>query len=240
MVMPFAPTRAMVLAAGLGTRMKPGFPDLPKALVPVCGRPLIDHALDRLAAAGVETVVVNVHDRAEMLRAHLAARRAPEILISDESELLLETGGGIARVLSLLGPTPFYTMNVDSLWIEGMGSALGRLAAQWDEARMDAFLLLAPVLHAVGYDGRGDFLMDATGRLTRRPETWVAPFAWTGVQIVHPRLFAGCPDGPFSLNLLFDRAIAEGRLFGLRHDGIWMHVGTPEGRAAAEEVLRDL
>lgn len=230
----------MLLAAGLGTRMKPGFPDLPKALVPVRGRPLIDHALDRLAAAGVETVVVNVHDRAEMLRAHLAKRQAPEIVISDESGLLLDTGGGIARALPLLGPGPFYTMNVDSLWIEGMGSALDRLAAQWDETRMDALLLLAPVLHAVGYEGRGDFLMDAMGRLSRRPETWVAPFVWTGVQIAHPRLFADCPQGPFSLNLLFDRAIAEERLFGLRHDGVWMHVGTPKARATAEEILRDL
>jgi MurNAc alpha-1-phosphate uridylyltransferase len=161
-------------------------------------------------------------------------------VISDETEQLLDTGGGVAKALPLLGPDPFLVHNSDSILIDGMGDALDRLACCWDEARTDALLLLAPTTHAVGYDGLGDFEMEPDGRLVRRPEMRVAPFAFTGVQIVHPRLFADHPSGPFSTNLLWDRAIEAGRLFGLRHDGWWLHVGTPEARRLAERTLAEL
>lgn len=241
MTEPFRPKRAMILAAGFGRRMRAIPGDPPKPLVPVEGRPLIDYALERLERFGVERIVVNVHWAAERLRAHLAARKSKaEIVISDETEQLLDTGGGVAKALPLLGPDPFLVHNSDSILIDGMGDALDRLACCWDEARTDALLLLAPTTHAVGYDGLGDFDMEPDGRLARRPEMRVAPFAFTGVQIVHPRLFAGHPSGPFSTNLTWDRAIEAGRLFGLRHDGWWLHVGTPEARRLAERTLAEL
>ena len=237
----FRPTRAMILAAGLGRRMRVVPGDPPKPMVPVSGRPLIDYALDRLERLGVERIVVNVHWGAERLRAHLAARHgAAEIVVSDETDRLLNTGGGVAKALERLGSDPFLVHNSDSILIDGMGDALDRLVGGWDEASMDALLLLAATTHAVGYDGLGDFDMEPDGRLARRPETRVAPFAFTGVQIVHPRLFENHPEGPFSMNLLWDRAIEAGRLFGLRHDGWWLHVGTPEARRSAERTLAEL
>jgi MurNAc alpha-1-phosphate uridylyltransferase len=229
----------MILAAGLGTRMAATV-DQPKPLVPVAGKPLIDYAIERFARFGIARLVVNIHFGAARMRAHLARIREPEIAISDESAALLDTGGGVAQALPLLGPDPFFTHNCDSVLVDGMGDSLERLVESWDDSAMDALMLLAPTIYAIGYDGLGDFVMDPDGRLTRRSETRVSPFVWTGVQLVHPRLFDGCPSGRFSINRLWDRAIEQGRLFGLRHDGRWLHVGTPEARRAAEQTLAEL
>lgn len=233
------PTRAMVLAAGLGKRMRPLTASTPKPLVEVNGRSLIDYGLDALDQAGVEMVVVNVHYLANLVRVHVARRRRPAIVVSDESDRLLDTGGGIAKALMHLGPEPFYLMNADSFWIEGARPNLDWLAGGWRDDAMDALLLLASTVEAVGYSGRGDFRMDAAGRLTRRPEREVAPFVYSGAAILHPRLFAEAPDGPFSLNVLFDRAMEAGRLHGVRLDGRWMHVGTPEAIGEVEETIAD-
>ena len=234
------PKRAMVLAAGLGKRMRPITVTVPKPLVEVAGRALIDHSLDRLASAGVETAVVNIHYLPQLMRAHLARRRRPpEVAISDETAKLLDTGGGIRHALPLLGDAPFYLLNSDSFWIEGARPNLHWLAGAWDDARMDVLLLLAPTVRAVGYRGRGDFRMDTNGRLTRRPEREVVPFAYAGAAIIHPRLFDGAPDGAFSLNLLFDKAGEAERLFGVRMDGVWLHVGTPEAITDAELSIAD-
>lgn len=229
--------RAMVLAAGLGLRMRPVSETRPKPLVTVAGRTLIDHVLDRLIAAGIERIVVNIHYRAEMIREVLAHRKEAEICISDETRELLDTGGGIAKALPYFEGEPFFTHNADSLWSVGLESPLIQMSRRYDPARMDALMLVAPTVAALGYFGRGDFMMDEEGLLTRREEARVAPFVWAGVQVIHPRLFEGCPKGPFSANLLWDRAIAAGRLFGMRHDGIWMHVGCPEGLRQAEREL---
>lgn len=236
---PAGPKRAMVLAAGLGKRMRPVTATLPKPLIRVAGRPLIDHALDRLAAAGVETAVVNIHYLGQLVEAHLKRRETPQILISDERGELLETGGGIAKALPLLGDEPFYLMNSDSFWIEGPRPNLDWLAAGWNGERMDALLMLAPTVTSIGYPGPGDFLMDKEGRLSRRPERTIAPFVYSGAAILSPRLFEGAPAGAFSLNVLFDRAIEAGRLFGVRMDGIWLHVGTPEAIREAEHSVQE-
>ncbi len=229
--------RAMVLAAGLGTRMRPLTETVPKPLVPLAGKPLIDHALDRLADAGVEEAVVNVHHLADAVERHVAGRNRPVIRISDERRRLLDTGGGIRNALPLLGGGPFYVVNCDSIWIEGAEAALERMRRAWDDDAMDCLMLLASTVTSVGYSGPGDFHMDETGRLRRRAEDEIAPFALTGVYMAHPRLLEATPDGPFSMNLVWDRAIADGRLFGIRHDGIWMHVGTPAALAEAERML---
>jgi N-acetyl-alpha-D-muramate 1-phosphate uridylyltransferase len=239
---PRAPVEAaMVLAAGLGTRMRPITQTLPKPLVRVGGRALLDHALDRVAEAGLGRAVVNVHHLAEQIEAHLTARAGlaaraglPAVSVSDERDGLLETGGGVVRALPLLGPGPFVVLNSDSFWIEGPRSNLRRLVETWDPAAMDALLLVAPTATSLGYEGRGDFRMDAEGRLTRRPEREVAPFLYAGVAVFAPEAFADAPAGAFSLNRVFDRAAARERLFGLRLDGQWLHVGTPEAIEAAE------
>ncbi len=231
------PQAAMVLAAGLGTRMRPLTNDRPKPLVKVAGHALIDRVLDRLADAGVKRAVVNTHYLAGMLTEHLASRTCPKVVISDETEQLLDTGGGIAKALPLLGAAPFYLSNADTIWIEGAAPLLDRLAGSWDPTRMDALLALAPTPESVGYFGYGDFDMDGEGRITRRQEGQVAPFVYTGTGIVAPDLFCSAPHGAFSLNLLFDRAIEHGRLFGLRLEGLWMHVGTPAGVEAAEKAI---
>lgn len=237
---PAGPSRAMILAAGLGKRMRPVTATLPKPLIRVAGKPLIDHALDRLAAAGVDTAVVNVHYLAPLLEAHLARRdKPPRIVVSDEQGELLETGGGIVKALPELGDAPFYLMNSDSFWIEGPRPNLDWLAAGWDDERMDALLMLAPTVASIGYPGPGDFLMDKNGRLARRPERTIAPFVYSGAAILSPRLFRDAPAGAFSLNLLFDRAMAAGRLFGVRMDGIWLHVGTPEAIREAEHSVQE-
>lgn len=226
---------AMVLAAGLGTRMRPITDSVPKPLVRVGGRALLDHALDRVAEAGIGRAVVNVHHLAQQIEAHLAHRGGlPEVAVSDERDGLLETGGGVVRALPLIGPGPFVVLNSDSFWIEGPRSNLARLVEAWDPARMDALLLLAPTATSLGYDGRGDFRMDPEGRLVRRPEREVAPFLYAGVAVFAPHGFADAPAGAFSLNRIFDRAAAGGRLFGLRLDGQWLHVGTPQAIEAAE------
>jgi MurNAc alpha-1-phosphate uridylyltransferase len=231
------PQTAMVLAAGIGKRMRPISATTPKPLVRVAGRSLIDHCLDGLAAAGVTRAIVNVHYLADLVEAHLARRTAPEVIVSDERDVLLETGGGIRRALPLLGGEPFFLRNSDSFWVEGVRKNLDWLTGAWDEIRMDALLLLAPTVSSIGYSGTGDFCLDKAGRLSRRPERTVAPFAYAGAAILHPRLFAGGPDGAFSLNLLFDRAIEAGRLFGVRLDGIWINVETPSAVALAENAI---
>lgn len=227
---------AMVLAAGQGERMRPLTLHMPKPLVPLAGRPLIDHVLDRLAASGVKTAIVNVHYLPEQLEAHLAARQGkqPEILVSDERGVLLDTGGGAKKALALLGHGPFFIHNADSVWSEGATPALARMLRLWDPAAMDCLLLLAPVTTSIGYHAKGDFSMSPDGRLTRRKNRVPVPFAFAGVSLCDERLFNDAPEGAFSLNLLWDRALATGRLYGMRLDGRWMHVGTPEALALAE------
>ena len=228
----------MVLAAGLGTRMRPLTDNMPKPLVKVAGRPLIDHVLDRLVEAGVERAVVNVHHFADQMQQHLSRRTAPQIVISDERGLLLGTGGGVKKALPELGEAPFFHINSDAIWIEGVRPNLVRLAEAYDATSMDALLLLAPTTGSIGYVGRGDFAMASDGRLRKRAEQELAPFVYAGAAILSPTLFSGAPKGEFSLTELFDRAAAEGRLHGLRLEGLWMHVGAPEAVAAAETTIR--
>ena len=229
---------AMLLSAGLGKRMAPAANGLPKPLVLLHGKALIDHALDRLAAAGVARAIVNVHYKADLIEAHLQGRQAPAIEISDERAALLDTGGGVKKALPRLGPGPFLIHNADSVWIEGVGSNLARLAGAWDDARMDCLMLLALASASHGYQGRGDFALESDGRIRRRKvEQELVPFAFTGVSVAHPRLFDGSPDGAFSLNLVWSRAIAAGRAYGMRMDGVWMHVGSPDALAEAERCL---
>lgn len=231
------PKTAMVLAAGLGTRMRPLTDDRPKALVEVGGKALIDHVLDRLAEAGVERAVVNVHWFADRLEAHLAARgRAPDIVVSDERAELLETGGGLKKARPLLGEDPVVVANIDSVWID-RGDALGSLIHLWDPSRMDACLLLARREGSVGFEGDGDFFLGDDGHLTFRGEAPSAPFAYMGVHITRPDYADGGPDGPFSLAGLWRRSAAAGRLFGCVLDGDWMHVGDPQARDQAEVRL---
>jgi|SRR5579871_305348 MurNAc alpha-1-phosphate uridylyltransferase len=231
------PKRAIVLAAGLGTRMRPYNGQIPKPLVAVGGKALIDYGLDRLADAGVERAVVNVHHLADTLEKHLAPRRRPQIVISDERAELLGTGGGIAKALSQLGDAPFFLVNSDTLWLDGVRPNFARLGEAFDSARMDALLLLAPTTGSIGYSGRGDYIMLPDGRLRRRAENDVVPFIYAGAAVLSPSLFVGAPKGAFPLTLLFDRAGERDRLFGLRLEGVWMHVGTPEAVAAAEAAL---
>lgn len=224
----------MVLAAGFGTRMRPLTDTRPKPMVEVAGRTLIDRVLDRLDEAGVTTAVVNVHHHADLLEKHLGARRAPEIVISDERGGLLDSGGGIRKALPHLGRDPFFVVNADTIWIDGYRANLARLGEAFDPDVMDGLLLLAPAATSCGYEGRGDFKLSPDGRLIRRGEREVTPFVYAGAAVLRPEIFAGAPDRPFSLNLLFDRAIEAGRLHGLRLDGLWMHVGTPAAIAEAE------
>ena len=232
-----APRHAMVLAAGLGTRMRPHNGAIPKPLVTVGGKSLIDYVLDRLADAGVERVVINVHHLADQIERHLAGRQHPGIVISDERAELLGTGGGVVKAMPELGGGPFFHVNSDTIWIDGVTPNLMRLAAAFDPACMDALLLLAPTTSSIGYSGRGDFLMAADGRLSRRGERDVVPFVYAGAAILTPAFFAGVKAGPSSMSPLFDRAIEAGRLFGLRLEGMWMHVGTPDAVQAAEAAI---
>jgi MurNAc alpha-1-phosphate uridylyltransferase len=230
----------MIMAAGLGTRMRPLTNDRPKPMVTVRGRTLIDHTIDRLVAAGVTLVVVNLHYRAEMLRAHLDKRSDIEVRYSDETGELLGTGGGVVKTLAHFADEPFFVLNSDSVWVEGYVPALEAMKRQWNDGEMDGLLLLAAMTTAMGYEGHGDFRMDALGHLTRVPERETAAYAYTGVQIAHPRLFADAPAGAFSTNVMWNRAIAKKRLYGIRLDGVWIHVGTPEARDDAERYLADL
>lgn len=230
------PKTAMVLAAGLGTRMRPLTDDRPKALVEVGGRALIDHVLDRLADVGVERAVVNVHWFADRLEAHLAGRTRPRIAVSDERAELLETGGGLKKAGPLLGADPVWVANIDSVWID-RGDALRDLARLWDPERMDAALLLARREGSIGFEGGGDFFLADDGRLTFRGEAASAPYAYMGVHITRPDYVADGPAGPFSLSPLWRRSAEAGRLFGCVLDGDWMHVGDPQARDEADARL---
>lgn len=231
------PANAMVFAAGLGTRMRPLTNTIPKPLIKVAGKPMIDHILDRFAAAGLETAVVNVHYLADQIESHVSSRKAPRIVISDEREKLLDQGGGILRALPLLGDKPFFLANTDAFWIEGPRPNLPRLAAAWDPAKMDILLLVAATTASVGVDWPGDFWMGSDGRLTPRAEHAVVPFVYTGVGIVKPELFKNETRGVFRLAPFFFEAARKSRLFGLRLDGLWLHVGAPGAIGEAERII---
>jgi len=235
------PKTAMVMAAGLGKRMRPLTATRPKPLVEVAGKPLIDHVFDRLRASGVERAVVNVHYLADALEAHLHNRVAGiELVVSDERGRLMETGGGIVQARALIGDAPFLVVNSDNLWVDGPSDAIRMLAAQWDDARMDALLLMVPLARANHHGGQGDFRLAPDGRiLGRRQPGKLAPFVHTGVQILSPRVIADWPDGPFSTMLFWERAIAAGRAYGLVHQGLWFDVGTPAAVGKTEAMLAD-
>ncbi|MGV7216579.1 nucleotidyltransferase family protein [Bradyrhizobium sp. UFLA05-112] len=235
--MPVKPTKAMVLAAGLGLRMRPLTEKMPKPLVSVAGQPLLDHVLDKLGQAGVDEAVVNVHYLPDQIIDHVAGRKQPRVIISDERDQVLGTGGGVVKALPLLGDAPFFHVNSDTLWIDGVRSNLERLAENFDPARMDILLLMAPTASSIGYSGRGDYSMLPDGTLRARRENQVVPFVYAGAAIISPTIFAGAPKGGFSLTKMFDRAGEQERLFGLRLDGLWMHVGTPDAVHAAEEAF---
>lgn len=228
---------AMILAAGMGKRMRPLTASQPKPLVRVAGKPLIDHALDRLEDAGVAKAVVNVHYLADALEAHIVGRAAPAVTISDEREELLETGGGMLKALPRL-PDPFFSLNSDNIWLDGPSSAFHDLSNRWNPDEMDALLLVVPHARAVNFSGAGDFHMDPLGRLRRRISGRIAPFIYTGIQLVSHRLMREAPEGAFSTNLLWNRAIEEGRLFGASFTGQWFEVGTPEAIAPTEAALQ--
>ena len=230
------PDHAMVLAAGLGERMRPLTEERPKPLLDLRGQTLLDAILDQLEAVGVPQVVVNLHYLGHMIEAHLRVRERPRIVLSHE-ETRLETGGGVRQALPLLGADPFYVINGDVSWLDGRTPALRRMADAWDETHMDALLLLHPTAVTLGYEGLGDYVLSPDGRLRRRREREVAPFVFAGIQILHPRLFEGAPDGAFSLNLIYDKAERAGRLRGLRHDGEWFHLSTPDQLRQVEDAL---
>jgi MurNAc alpha-1-phosphate uridylyltransferase len=228
----------MIMAAGLGLRMQHLTKDRPKPLIEVVGRTLLDHAIDRMMHAGVRMIVVNVHYKGEMIIEHLKRRTDVEIRLQDEREKLLDTGGALRKALPHFEGEPFYSHNSDSIWLESWGSNLTRMAERWDDKTMDCLMLLAATHSSIGYDGRGDFTMDAEGHLARRQPQRIAPFAWPGIQIMHPRLVKRAPDAQvFSTNILWDIAAQESRLYGIRLDGKWMHIGTPEAKAETEAFL---
>lgn len=229
---------AMVMAAGMGKRMRPLTATTPKPMVRVGGKPLIDHTLDRLAEAGISKAIVNVHYLADVLEGHLKARTSPQVTISDERELLLETGGGLVKAQDLL-PDPFFCLNSDNIWLDGPKNAFADLSQRWDPEVMDALLLLVPHKGASNFTGKGDFHMDAYGRLTRRRSGRIAPYIFTGIQLASKRLLRDAPEGPFSTNVLWSRAIEEGRLFGLAFTGRWFEVGTPAAIRPTEMALLD-
>jgi MurNAc alpha-1-phosphate uridylyltransferase len=234
------PRTAMIMAAGLGKRMRPLTATKPKPLIAVAGKALLDHVLDRLRGAGVKKVVVNVHYLADAVEAHLASRKhGLEVVISDERKLLMETGGGLVQAADLIDSDPFLAINSDNLWIDGPADTLKLLASHWDDKKMDALLLLVPLARAQNHRGIGDFHMDRQGRLRRRDKSRVAPFVFTGIQILSKRLLRDAPAGPFSTNVLWNRAIAEGRCFGAVHQGLWFDVGTPRSIKLTEATLED-
>ena len=231
------PTKAMILAAGLGVRMRPLTDQMPKPLVRVAGRALLDHVLDKLANADVAEAVINVHYLPDQIIDHVAERKRPRVIISDERDEALGTGGGVVKALPLLGPAPFFHVNADTLWIDGVQPNLARLARAFEPASMDILLLMAPTASSIGYGGRGDYAMLPDGALRKRREHQVVPFVYAGAAIMSPSLFAHAPSGEFSLTKMFDRANEQERLFGLRLDGMWMHVGTPDAVGAAEQAF---
>ncbi len=231
---------AMVMAAGLGKRMRPLTATRPKPLVRVAGKAMIDHCLDRLAEAGMETVVVNVHYLPDALEAHLRGRDYPfEIRISDERAQLMETGGGLVKALPLIDGDTFVCTNSDNIWVDGPVSSIARLAERWDDEKMDALLLLVPQAAASNYRGSGDFHMAGDGRVRRKTASRQAPYVYSGVQILSKRLIVDAPEGPFSTNIFWDRAIAAGRLFGIAHEGLWFEVGSPGAIGLTETALAD-
>jgi N-acetyl-alpha-D-muramate 1-phosphate uridylyltransferase len=232
------PDTVMVFAAGLGKRMRPVTETLPKPLVKIAGRTMLDHMLDRFAEIGVKRAIVNVHYLADQLERHLASRKTPEIVISDERDKLLDQGGGIKKVLPLIGDKAFFICNTDAIWIEGAQSNLARLRERWDPDRMDVLLLVATSAGSIGVDWPGDFFMDAEGRLTRRGERAVAPFVYAGIGIMKPQPFAAVEEDVFRLAPFFFSAAENGRLFGERLDGQWLHVGTPAAIEEAEGAIR--
>lgn len=234
------PQTAMIMAAGLGKRMRPLTATKPKPLIEVAGQSLLDHVLERLKAAGVRKVIVNVHYLADAVEAHLATRsHGLEIVISDERKLLMETGGGLVQAEPLIDSDPFLAINSDNLWIDGPADTLKLLASQWDEQRMNALLLLVPLARAENHKGMGDFHMGRDGRLRRRDKSRVAPFVFTGIQMISKRLLRDAPEGPFSTNILWTRAIEEGRCFGAVHQGLWFDVGTPKSISMTEATLEN-
>ena len=235
------PHTAMIMAAGLGKRMRPLTATRPKPLIEVGGKALLDHVLEKLRAAGVRKVVVNVHYLADALEAHLASRaHGLDVVISNERDLLLETGGGLVRAAPLIDADPFLALNSDNLWVDGPADTLKLLASHWDDAKMDALLLLVPLARALNHKGMGDFHMTRTGRLRRRQRSHVAPFVFTGIQMMSKRLLRDAPKGPFSTNILWDRAIEEGRCFGAVHQGLWFDVGTPKSIPLTEAALQNV
>ena len=235
------PETAMIMAAGLGKRMRPLTATKPKPLIEVSGKALLDHVLEKLRAAGVKKVVVNVHYLADALEAHLTTRsHGLEVAISDERKRLLETGGGLVKAATLIDDDPFLALNSDNLWIDGPADTIKLLASHWDQEKMDALLLLVPQARALGHKGMGDFHMDRAGRIRRRERSHVAPFVFTGIQMVSKRLLRDAPEGPFSTNMLWDRAIEEGRAFGAVHQGLWFDVGTPQSIPFTEAALEDV
>ena len=235
--MSVTPRKAMILAAGLGLRMRPLTDHTPKPLIKVAGRALVDHVLDKLADVDVSEAIVNVHYLPDQIIDHVASRTRPRVIISDERDRVLGTGGGVVKALPLLGGAPFFHVNSDSLWIDGVRSNLGLLAELFDPARMDILLLMAPTASSIGYGGRGDYAMLPEGQLRKRREKEVVPFVYAGAAIMSPAIFTKAPAGDFSLTKLFDRANEQERLFGVRLDGVWMHVGTPDAVAGAEEAF---
>ena len=235
------PDTAMIMAAGLGKRMRPLTATKPKPLIEVAGKALLDHVLDRLRAAGVKKVVVNVHYLADAVEAHLESRKhGLEVAISDERNLLMETGGGLVQAADLIDADPFLAVNSDNYWVDGPADTLKLLASHWDDSWMDALLLLVPLARAQNHRGMGDFHMDRTGRLRRREKSRVAPFVFTGIQMLSKRLLRDAPPGPFSTNILWNRAIEEGRCFGAVHQGLWFDVGTPNSIRLTETALENV
>ncbi len=230
--------KAMILAAGLGTRMRPITERTPKPLVKVNNQALIDHAIDRLQEGGVTDIAVNLHYLGDQIERHLARRKSPNISFSWERDALLDTGGGVRQALAQLGDDPFWIVNCDSLWLNGPTKLTTRALEQWNPETMDALLVLHSTVDAYGYDGLGDFNAEPDGLLSRRPELEIAPWLFTGIQIMHPRLFDDIPEGPFSLNLLYDQAMEKDRLFGMVHDGEWFHVGSPDGLSEVESFMK--
>src|SRR5437868_4091540 len=231
------PSKAMVLAAGLGVRMRPLTDRIPKPLVRVAGRALLDHVLDKLGDTGASEAVVHGHHRPDQIIDHVAARTRPRVIISDERDQVLGTGGGVVKALPSLGKAPCFHVNADTLWIDGVQPNLARLAQVFEPASMDILLLMAPTASSIGYGGRGDYAMLPDGALRKRREHQVVPFVYAGAAIMSPSLFAHAPSGEFSLTKMFDRANEQERLFGLRLDGMWMHVGTPDAVGAAEQAF---
>ena len=227
----------MVLAAGLGTRLRPITDMVPKPLVKVASRSLLDHAIDRLIASGVKTVVINTHYLSAQIERHIADRNDILTIISSEKASLLETGGGVKKALGNFSGEPFYVLNADVFWLNGPTLTLNRMAEHWDDSKMDVLLLLHSTVEAYGYNGVGDFYIDSIGKISRRVENSVTPYLFTGIQIIHPRAFEGAPSGAFSLNVIYDKVIEADRLFGIVHDGEWFHIGTPKGLAEADSYM---